>query len=398
MEPPEGQLQMAGNLDHEIPLPVIEVDTSNGGRLKSIFAAYEYKHGKTPSLVDSSSTLRTAATSRDKETGEPLAKRRRFSGAAFDFSRQAATAEKCAISGGVLRELLTAPPVTIAPINVEDHAEDHASPMPTNGGKIPSTPQAPARKKAIPRYNSRSVRTTRASTYYANTLKEGTDTSAPTTTTPLSNSRGQLFMGSTQSTDQSDKPQRLFFNLGQNLYVDKQIDKTGSGEMMLRLSLWHTNAINKLQRAGSRYSILLNLDAIYQIMREADDIKLALSLSDDQNFFGYSLMLGRLKFLTVEPDMCSVSMRHWYQPAHQYDQPAKPDLRPCREGIRMSYDQFKRFIEFLDVQVHTEFPSYASYVFCCDRDDHDPDACSMCYQEGVLPIQREFQRLLDDCW
>lgn len=299
----------------------------------------------------------------DHHHGEPLAKRRNFEGVKFNL----------------------------------DPSNQHAlttSPKPTNGGKIPPTPRAPSRGvKQVPRYNSRSVRTTRASTFYANLIKESNDPE-PSTIDP----RGCLFMGSSEiAKDSIRKSQRLFFNLGQNLYIDKQSDDTGRGqEGMIRLSLWHTNAINKMQRAGARYSIKLDFDALMQIKRVADDVKVALSLCDDENFFGFVCCLGNLKFLTVEPEMCVVNLRKWYVPSHTQDE-SRPDLRPCREGIRMSFDQFKKFIEFLEGQMNTEFPSFSTHIFCCDREIHYVEHCyfrrDLC---GTLPLQREFQRLLDD--
>ena len=342
---------------NSMPIPVIEMlrHDVGGGRLQSIL---DYELSQTKKRVSTESDqpqtraktmVRPSSLMTDFSENEPLAKRRHFAGSKFDFS-----------------------------------------PKPTYQGRMPPTPQAPARVKKNVGYNSRSVSTTRASTLYANVLKESSMSNRPL------GSRGRLFMGSTQMNSSSSlKPQRLFFCLGQNLYVDKYADKAKKGQWLMRLSLWHTNTINKLQRSGSRYSILLDYDAIHQIKKEAEDIKIALSLCDDENFVGFALPLGGLKFLTVEPDMCHVNLRHWYKPAYSRDDPV-PDLKPCREGIRMTYEQFKKFIDFLDVQMTTEFPNFKQHVFICDRLDHDAAYCPMCTEQGKLPIEREFERLLDD--
>ena len=263
------------------------------------------------------------------------------------------------------------------------------SPKPTNEGKIPPTPRAPSRAKKASRLNSHDVKTKTAKALYADQVKENPGSDRIVTRS------GRIFMGSTNSSAESCKPQRLFFNLGGNLYLDKTADKSGQCEGALRLSLWNINSIDKLQRVGARFSIVLNFDAIMQIKQEAEDIKTALSLCDNENFMGFQLSLGSLSFLTVEADMCSVSLRKWYKPACARDDP-EGELRPSREGIRLNYEQFKKFVEFLDNQLLTEFPSYSTHVFCCDKVDHLVKGCTMCNVQGLLPMQREFRRLLDD--
>ena len=265
----------------------------------------------------------------------------------------------------------------------------HGSPTPHPEGFIPHTPQTPMKpqKKNAFRYSSKAINMITADVLYDNEVRDNPENAGKITC------KGRLFMGSAKSLDESSRNQRLFFNLGQNLYLEKQPDKTGVGEGSLRLSLWKNNSIDKLQRVGARFSITLNFDAILQIKRESDDIKTGLSLTDNENFVGYCLSLGQMIFLTVDPDICSVNLRKWYKPTHLKDDP-EGDLFPSREGIRLSYEQFKRFVEFLDTQLTTEFPSFDTHVFCCDRMNHDPHRCNVCNVKGLLPIQREFKRLV----
>lgn len=264
------------------------------------------------------------------------------------------------------------------------------SPEPTLQGNLPSTAPtlAKGRKKAS-KYNPRAIQTTTANVLFEDEVKANPEYSQAISC------RGRLFMGSNDHSNDSTRAQRLFFNLGQNLYLEKLPDKTGVGEGSLRLSLWSTNSIDKLQRVGARYSITLNFDAISQVKKEAEDIKMALSLTDNENFVGFCLSLGQMVFLTVDPDICSVNLRKWYKPSDTKNDP-ETDLRPSREGIRLNYEQFKRFVEFLESQLTTEFPSFDTHVFCCNRYDHVEALCDMCNVQGLLPIQREFKRLLDD--
>ena len=148
------------------------------------------------------------------------------------------------------------------------------------------------------------------------------------------------------------------------------------------------------QTSEGRYRILLDYDAICQIKKEADDIKLALSLCDDSSFLGFCLHLGGLCFLTVEPDVCVVNLRKWYKPLESKDLP-EGELKPSREGIMLSYDQFKRLIYFLDDQLMNEFPTFSEHTFICDSESHNPDTCSMCNVGGLMPMQIEFNRVAE---
>ena len=253
---------------------------------------------------------------------------------------------------------------------------------------LPTSRATPREKKKTSRYNTRAIALTTANVLYEDDIRANPEHVREF------DSRGKLFMGSAKTSEEAVRSHRLFFNLGQNLYLDKQPDKTGTGEGSLRLSLWKNNAIDKLQRVGARFSITLNFDAIRQIKKEAEDIKMSLSLTDNEHFLGYCLTLGHQIYLTIEPDLCSVNLRKWYRPSVKKDDP-EADLLPSREGIRLTYDQFKRFVEFLDSQLNSEFPSFVSHVFCCDRHDHIEAICNMCNAQGLLPMQQEFKRLLD---
>ena len=274
------------------------------------------------------------------------------------------------------------------PSSTNDEVTHHNNQEPIEGEVSQCPPPTPREKKKTTRYNTRAIAMTTAEVLYEDVVKD-----SPEYVKGI-HSRGKLFMGSAKSSEDAVRSHRLFFNLGQNLYLDKQHDKTGTGEGSLRLSLWKNNAIDKLQRVGARFSITLNFDAIRQIKKEAEDIKMSLSLTDNEHFVGYCLTLGHQIYLTVEPDLCSVNLRKWYRPLAKQDDP-EADLLPSREGIRLTYDQFKRFVEFLESQLNSEFPSFDSHVFCCDRHDHVEAICSMCNAQGLLPMQREFKRLLD---
>ena len=110
---------------------------------------------------------------------------------------------------------------------------------------------------------------------------------------------------------------------------------------------------------------------------------------DNANFFGYALPLGGMMYLTVEPNRCYVSIRKWYKPASTKECPDS-DLKACRDGIMLSYDQFKKFVVFMQDELLQHFPDYATHVFSCNRDDHEGSECSMCSVKGLLPIQRAY--------
>ena len=89
---------------------------------------------------------------------------------------------------------------------------------------------------------------------------------------------------------------------------------------------------------------------------------MSLSLTDNEHFLGYCLSLGHQIYLTIDPDLCSVNLRKWYRPNFKKDDP-EADLLPSREGIRLSYEQFKRFVEFLESQMISEFPHSRTTCF-----------------------------------
>ena len=201
--------------------------------------------------------------------------------------------------------------------------------------------------------------------------------------------RGRLYMSS--ATSPLPKAQRLFHSLGQNLYIEKI--SQGNDDRFMRISLWHTNAIDKLQRAAARYSALLNFDALAQIESSMDDIMTSLGLIDNSHFVGFALHLGAMLFLTVEPDRCHVSIRKWYKPTATKQEP-EGDLKPCRDGIMLNYDQFNKFVQFMQNDLLQHFPDYAMHVFGCDRTDHDETDCTMCNVKGLLPMQRTYNNHL----
>ena len=260
---------------------------------------------------------------------------------------------------------------------------------PTSGPRPDPATHKVAKKYSSKVYKTRSVNTSRADVMYEDEAKADPDY------TKVKSCRARLFMAAAKPMSDSTRVQRLFFNLGQNLYLDKQPDKTEVGEGSLRLSLWKSNAIDKFQRVGARFSITLNFDAIQQIKAHADDINLSLSLTDNENFIGFCLTLGQMLFLTIEPDICMVNLRKWYKPVANRNIP-EAELRPSKEGVLLSYEQFKRFDEFLNTQLSTEFTTFDSHIFCCEREDHDDAKCGMCTMQGLLPIQRDFRRLLDE--
>ena len=84
----------------------------------------------------------------------------------------------------------------------------------------------------------------------------------------------------------------------------------------------------------------------------------------------------------------------WYKPLESKWDP-EGELKPSREGIMLSYDQFKRLIEFLHDQLLNEFPSFSEHIFICEKETHNPDNCPMCNVKGQLPMQKEFKRFLE---
>ena len=202
--------------------------------------------------------------------------------------------------------------------------------------------------------------------------------------------RGRLYMGTASS---SPQPNRLFYNLDQNVYVEK----CAQGKLedrALQISLWNTNSINKLQRAAARYSVVLNFDALCQIEAATDDIMKALSLIDDSNFYGFALSLGGMLFLTVEPNRCHVSLRKWYRPAPTKEDP-EADLKPGRDGLILNYEQFNNFVLFMQDELLQECPAFAMHIFSCHRSDHNQHSCTICNVKGMLQMQREYTRHIE---
>ena len=110
---------------------------------------------------------------------------------------------------------------------------------------------------------------------------------------------------------------KLFYHLGSGLYIDRPFNSPAyyspnGHQDALRIGLWHVNSIQKHQRAGSRYSVTLDFDALHLLKSIGGEVENALKLSDQDCFLGHATHLGRNIFLTVEHDQCSVNIRHWF--------------------------------------------------------------------------------------
>ena len=67
---------------------------------------------------------------------------------------------------------------------------------------------------------------------------------------------------------------------------------------------------------------------------------------------------------------------------------------PLRDGIRLSYEQFKRFQTFMNNQLNKVFPSFKTHVFKCDRGDHVAENCDICVRHGYLPLEKQINRIM----
>ena len=84
---------------------------------------------------------------------------------------------------------------------------------------------------------------------------------------------------------------KLFYHLGSGLYIDRCFNNRAyyspkPEEEALRIGLWHVNSIQKHQRAGSRYSVTLDFDALHILKSSAGEIENALKLCDQECFLG----------------------------------------------------------------------------------------------------------------
>ena len=162
----------------------------------------------------------------------------------------------------------------------------------------------------------------------------------------------------------------------------------------MRLGLWYVNNISKYQKSGSKNTVTLDFDQVHLIKESLHDIENALKICDTDTFLGYALNLTNDWYLTVDKDQCLVGIRQWYSMngVHQCDPEA--DLHPGRQGLRLNYDQFRKFRTFLEKYLDEHFPAYKNHVFKCDRVDHVPSCCRICTPHGRLPLHKYVQNLL----
>ena len=201
-----------------------------------------------------------------------------------------------------------------------------------------------------------------------------------------------------QSGKQESGVGKLFYSLGGGFYLDKPYSSAGyysaKAEVeSLRLGLWHVNGIQKHQRAGSRYSVTLDFDAIHILKSNAAEIERAMKICDSETFLGFTASLGRSWFLTVEHDNCSVTIRRWFLLNQNRGDP-EAELLPGRDGFKLGYDQFRKLRLFLEKHLDQYLPSFKSHVFACNKADHTPKTCPICSIPGRLPLERNIQRLL----
>ena len=127
--------------------------------------------------------------------------------------------------------------------------------------------------------------------------------------------------------------------------------------------------------------------------RLAGEVENALKLSDQDCFLGHATHLGRNIFLTVEHDQCSVNIRHWFALKQNQGDP-EAELIAGREGIKLGYDQFRKLRVFLEKHIDDYLPNFKDHVFRCNKADHVPAECPLCFVCGRLPLERKIQRLL----
>ena len=191
---------------------------------------------------------------------------------------------------------------------------------------------------------------------------------------------------------------KLFYKLGLDVYLDKPNSVRFYGysaeDKTLRLSLWFVNNISKYQKSGSKNSVTLDFDQITLIKAALPDIENALKICDTECFLGYALNLDNDWYLTVDKDQCMISIRQWYSlnGVHRYDPDV--DLHPGRQGLRLNYDQFRKFRVFLEKHLNEYYPTYKDHVFKCDRPDHVTSHCKVCTPHGRLPLHKYVQNLL----
>lgn len=205
---------------------------------------------------------------------------------------------------------------------------------------------------------------------------------------------------STEDKKQEAGHSKLFYHLGSGVYIDKPhrspsyyAPNTNQEAQDIRIGLWYVNDIQKHQRAGSRYSVTLDFDALHLLKSNAAEIEKSLKICDSDSFLGHVTYLGDYWFLTVEHDQCSVNIRHWFALKQNQGDP-EAELLPGREGFKLGYNQFRKLRVFLEKHLDEYLPSFKNHIFRCDRADHAPAQCPLCSVCGRLPLERNIQRLL----
>ena len=179
----------------------------------------------------------------------------------------------------------------------------------------------------------------------------------------------------------------------EKVYLPGYLKKRGI-EGRLSLSLWyHSSGSGQLQKASSRFSVLLDFYALYLMSINLEDIDRALAISDTANFLGFTLHLGKYWFVTIERDDSCVSIRRWWSLGKDKGNPTA-ELLPSRDGLKLNKQQFKKFKLFLQNQLHAVFPTFANHVFTCDKPSHVVEDCTICRPLGVLPMQTQIHRIM----
>ena len=187
---------------------------------------------------------------------------------------------------------------------------------------------------------------------------------------------------------------KLFHNLGGNIFLDKSlVSPNNEVDSRLRMSLWFTNGIMKKQKAGGRFSVTFDLDALTLLKENMEDIERALTLCDTENFLGYALHLGHRWYCTVERQECSVHFRRWWS-LSQDDSDPLVELLPSRDGLKLGYDQFSKFKLFVMNQLEKVLPKINGHLFCCDRPSHQSAGCTFCNPRGLLPFQKHINQIM----
>ena len=157
---------------------------------------------------------------------------------------------------------------------------------------------------------------------------------------------------------------KLFHALGNNLFIDRPYQSSFTKENeggLLQVSLWYSNSLSQMQKSNGRYGVTLDFDQLHLLQENLEDIERALSLSGEERFLGFVLPLGKKWYVTVESGKCAVSFRRWLC----FDSSVKDphiELMPSRDGVRLTYEQFRKFQTFMSSQLNKVFPDFKDCV------------------------------------